>query len=139
MIKGIKGLTRKQVADKTGVSIEAVLFYEKEGLILEPPRNEAGYRQYPDAAVSRILFIKRAQHLGFSLPEIRELLSIRRDPHTTAADIRQRADSKIQQIEEKIQALNAMKQTLQKLAETCHGFGSAAECPILDALEQGTV
>lgn len=62
----MQGLTRKQVADTAGVTIEAVRFYEREGLIEEPPRTEANYRQYPDDAVIRIRFIKRAQNLGFS-------------------------------------------------------------------------
>lgn len=132
----MQGLTRKQVADNAGVTIEAVRFYEKEGLIEEPPRTESNYRKYPDDTVARIRFIKRAQNLGFSLPEIRELLSLRLDPHTKAADIRLRSQNKIRDIEEKIQTLQAMKQALQKITDACHGDGPASECPILEALEQ---
>ncbi len=132
----MKPLTRKQVADAAQVTIEAVRFYEKEVLIAEPPRTEAGYRQYPADTVKRLRFIKRAQSLGFSLPEIRELLALRVDPETTAADIRHRAQQKIQEIEQKIQALHSMKLALERITETCHGSGLASECPILDALDQ---
>jgi MerR family copper efflux transcriptional regulator len=131
----MKCLTRKQVADRATVTIEAVRFYEKEGLIEKPPRSPSGYRQYPDEAVTRIRFIKRAQHLGFSLPEIRELLTLRIDPQTTAADIRQRAEHKIIEIEGKIQTLQAMKQALVKITNDCHGDGPTALCPILASLE----
>lgn len=132
----MKPLTRKQVADAAQMTIEAVRFYEKEALIAEPPRTEAGYRQYPADTVTRLRFIKRAQSLGFSLPEIRELLALRVVPETTAADIRHRAQQKIQEIDHKIQALYAMKLALERITEACHGSGPARECPILDALDQ---
>jgi MerR family copper efflux transcriptional regulator len=131
----MKPLTRKQVADAAKVTIEAVRFYEKEALIAKPPRTEAGYRQYPVDTVKRLRFIKRAQSLGFSLLEIRELLALRIDPETTAADIRHRAQQKIQQIEEKIQTLQAMKQALEQITDTCSGEGPANQCPIVSSLE----
>lgn len=132
----MKALTRKQVADAAKVSIEAVRFYEKESLIAEPPRTEAGYRQYPADTVKRLRFIKRAQSLGFSLPEIKELLALRINPETTAGDIRHRAQQKIQEIENKIQALHSMKLALEQITKSCHGSGPASECPILEALDQ---
>lgn len=131
----MEGLTRSQVAQSTGITLEAVRFYERQGMILAPPRTEAGYRQYPKDVVPRIQFIKTAQSLGFSLPEIRELLQLRVDPQTTAADIRQRAEKKIEDIETKIQALQRMKQALTQITQACHGAGPASECPILDALQ----
>lgn len=130
-------LTRKQVAEAAGITIEAVRFYEKEALILEPPRTNAGYRQYPLDTVRRIRFIKRAQGLGFSLPEIKDILALRIDPQTTVADIRLKAQNKIQHIEEKIQSLQAMRKALQSITQLCHGNGPVSECPILEALEQG--
>src|SRR5690606_5662921 len=108
----MQGLTRKQVADHAGVTIEAVRFYEREGLIEEPPRTEANYRKYPEDTIKRIRFIKRAQNLGFTLPEVKELLSLRMSAETTPADIRQRAVAKIEDIESKIQALQSMKRIL---------------------------
>ena len=76
-------LTRKQLADQSGVGLETLRYYEREGLILEPPRTESGYRQYPLETAKRIRFIKRAQGLGFTLPEVKELLSLRVTPGTT--------------------------------------------------------
>lgn len=131
----MQGLTRKQVADNAGVTIEAVRFYEREGLVEEPPRTEANYRQYPDDAVVRIRFIKRAQNLGFSLPEIKELLSLRMSPETTPADIRQRTVMKIADIEEKIRNLQSMKRILEEITDACHGHGDLADCPILASLD----
>lgn len=131
----MKGLTRSQVAKSTGITLEAVRFYEREGMIQEPPRTAAGYRQYPEEVLPRIHFIKKAQGLGFSLPEIRELLCLRVDPQTTAADIRRRAEEKIDEIDAKIVALQQMRTALAQLTQTCHGLGPASECPILDALD----
>ena len=71
-----------QMAKQAGVNIETVRFYEREGLIPEPPRKASGYRQYSPDFVKRILFIKRAQTLGFSLKEIAELLDLRVEPDT---------------------------------------------------------
>lgn len=130
-----KPLTIKQAATLAGVGIETVRFYEREGLIPKPPRTESGYRQYPQETVARIRFIKRAQNLGFSLPEISELLSLRVDPKTTPADIRQRAKQKIGDIDAKIRALQQMKKTLKHITDACHGNGPLSECPILEALE----
>lgn len=132
----MSGFTRKQVADKAGVTIEAVRFYEREGFIEEPPRTDAGYRQYPQNTIIRIRFIKRAQNLGFSLPEIRELLSLRLSPDTTAADIRERAIAKIADIEAKIHTLQSMKQVLANVTEACHDHGPLSDCPILETLEK---
>lgn len=131
----MESLSRKQVADKAGVTIEAVRFYEREGLIEEPPRTESNYRKYPITAVQRILFIKRAQSLGFSLPEIKELLSLRLDPGTTPADIRQRALRKVRDIEEKILGLQSIKRTLEEITNACHGVGALSDCPILACLD----
>lgn len=131
----MKGLTRKQVADASGVTIEAVRFYEKEGLIAEPPRTESGYRQYPQEAVMQIRFVKRAQTLGFTLPEIKELFALRLSSEATPADIRARTLRKIEDIDSKIQTLQQMKTTLTHLAEACHGEGELSECPILEALD----
>lgn len=132
----MQGLTRKQVADTAGVSIEAVRFYEREGLIDTPPRSESNYRLYPEETIRRIRFIKRAQNLGFTLPEVRELLSLKRSPETTPADIRQRAVEKISDIDARIRALQGMKRVLENITEACHGQGPLSDCPILEALEK---
>lgn len=129
-------LTIGKVARLAGVGVETIRFYEREGLVEEPPRRASGYRQYPRAAVSRIRFIRRAKELGFSLREIKELLALRLDPERTCEDIRRRAEAKISGIEERIRTLERMKRALEKLAAACGGRGPASECPILEALEE---
>jgi MerR family mercuric resistance operon transcriptional regulator len=123
-----------RLAKKAQVNIETVRYYERRGLLPEPPRRQSGYRQYSENDVSRLLFIKRAQTLGFTLKEISELLNLRVDPDTTCGDVKKRAEAKIADIEEKILALRKMKKALAKLASTCRGRGPTSECPILEML-----
>jgi Hg(II)-responsive transcriptional regulator len=132
-----KTLTIKKVADQAGVGVETVRFYEREKLIPVPPRTDSGYRQYPLEAVSRIKFIKRAQALGFTLPEIRDLLALKISSNTKREDIRKKARQKISDVELKIQTLQSIKKTLQHITEACQGNGSLSTCPILKAFEDG--
>ena len=131
----MKSLTIGKVAQLAEIGIEAIRFYEREGLISEPPRRESGYRQYPEDTVARLRFIKRAKELGFSLREIKELLSLRIDPETTCDDIRERAEAKISDIDGKIRTLQRIKKVLAKLAAACPGQGPVSECPILESLD----
>ena len=114
--------------------METVRFYEREGLIPQPPRPESGFRRYPQDAVSRIRFIQRSKTLGFSLKEIKDLLSLRVDSATSCGEVKNRAEEKIADIERKIHSLREMKKALEKLTAACRGKGPTAECPILDAL-----
>lgn len=123
------------VAEQGGVNLQTIRYYEREGLLPEPPRLASGYRMFPETAVRRVRFIKRAQELGFSLAEIRDLLSLRENAGAGALDMRNRAKAKVASIEEKIRTLRAMKDALNRLAETCPGCGPLSDCPILDALD----
>lgn len=124
-----------EVAERGGVNLQTIRYYEREGLLAEPPRQASGYRMFPETAVHRIRFIKRAQELGFSLAEIRELLSLREEAHADARAMRERAQAKIADIERKILTLRAMKSALHRLTEKCPGCGPLSDCPILDALQ----
>jgi MerR family mercuric resistance operon transcriptional regulator len=90
---------------------------------------------FPADAARRLHFIKRAQELGFSLAEIRELLSLRMRAGTSRADIRERATAKVADIDEKIRALKAMRKTLLALSERCDGCGPLDACPILESFD----
>ncbi len=129
-------LTIGQVARRAGIGLETVRFYERQGLIDEPPRKESGYRQYPEQVIERLRFIRRAKELGFSLKEISDLLALRVDATTTCADVKNRAEAKITDIQEKIRDLQRMKRALDKLTAACRGQGPTSECPILEALEE---
>jgi len=123
-----------EVAKATGVGIDAVRFYEREGLIRAPARRPSGYREYtPDVVVS-LRFIKRAKELGFSLKEISELLRLESSEEATPADVRGRAEAKLEDLEERIRSLQRMRRALRKLVESCPGKGPLSECSILRAL-----
>ena len=128
-------LTIGKVAHFGGVGVETVRFYEREGLIADPPRSDSGYRHYPEDTVARLRFIKKAKELGFSLKEIRELLSLKAKPSGSCAEVQSQAMSKIAEIDQKIVVLQAMRKALRGLVEECAGTGPRTECPILNALE----
>jgi MerR family mercuric resistance operon transcriptional regulator len=126
-----------KVANRVAVGVETLRFYEREGLLEKPPRLKSGYRAYPVATVNRVLFIKRAKELGFSLKDIKELLGLRLAPGATCGHVKKRAEAKIEDIEERIKTLQRMKRALRKLSDACGGKDSVNECPILDALDEG--
>ena len=129
-------LTIGQVAHRAGIGVETVRFYERRGLIEEPPRTVSGYRQYHEDVVARLRFIRRAKELGFSLKEIAELFSLRVDPDTTCANVKRRAENKITTIEEKIRSLQGIQRALTQLVALCSGSGPTSDCPILEALDR---
>ena len=118
----------------TKVPIETIRYYEREGLIEEPVRGESGYRQYTSEVIARLYFIKRSKELGFTLKEIRELLSLRATENSRCNDVKEQAEAKISNIEEKIASLQRMKKALEKLVVECNGQSPIRECPILESL-----
>ncbi len=124
-------LTIGRLARRAGVNVETVRYYQRVGLIDEPPKPISGYRVYPEASVDRIRFIKRAQRLGFSLKEIGELLSIG-DGHCD--DVRERAEDKVAQIDAQIRDLQALRKTLASLIDKCRTSTDKAHCPIVGTL-----
>lgn len=132
-------LTIKRVADATGLGVETLRFYEREGIIAPPPRSASGYRHYPAETVQRLRFVRRAKELGFSLKEIRELLSLSENDDATAGDFKRLALHKLAEVEERIRDLTRIRDGLATLSEECPGGGAETGCcPILGALE-GTV
>lgn len=128
-----------EVAERGGVNLQTIRYYEREGLLLEPPRLASGYRMFPAETVRRVRFIKRAQDLGFTLAEIKELLSLRIDSKRNSAEVRALAEAKISDIEEKIRTLKKMKRVLGELTERCSGCGPSSECPILESIDSDEV
>lgn len=135
MILNNEKLTIKKVAVQAGVGIETIRFYERKGLLKKPNRTLSGYRIFSDKDVKRIRFIKKAQELGFSLAEIKELLSLKSNSLTARNDVYQKTHQKIQLITEKIYNLQKIKQSLEQLVECCKGEGDISECPIIEAFE----
>ena len=126
-----------QLAQRAAVNLQTIRYYEREGLLPEPPRLSSGYRLYTDSMVRRVRFIKRAQEIGFSLAEIRELLSLRADGQRN--EVRAIAQAKIADIDDKMRTLKAMKTVLNRLTERCSGCGPATECPILESIDSEEV
>ena len=123
-----------KVAKQAGISVETIRFYERKGLLQEPQRKESGYRQYQEEDVRKLVFIQHAKNLGFSLNEIRDLMSLQADSKSTSREVKNMAENKLQDIEEKIKMLQRMRRTLKHLVDKCPGKGPTTECPILDAL-----
>jgi MerR family mercuric resistance operon transcriptional regulator len=124
-------LTIGRLARAAGVNVETVRYYQRLGLVDEPPKPESGFRHYPADTLDRIVFIKRAQQLGFRLEEIRELLELG-DGH--CADVRTKAEQKRRQIEAQIRDLRAMGATLDELIAACRAGRGDARCPIVETL-----
>lgn len=127
-------LTIGRLAQASGVNVETIRYYERRGILPPPPRRESGYRQYSPDYIAWIRFIKRAQTLGFSLAESAELLALQVESHAVCNDVQQRTQAKIDEIEQKIQTLQRIQQTLMRLRESCASQTSTEMCPILTAL-----
>ena len=127
-------MTIGQVARATRIGVDAVRFYEREGLIDKPGRTPTGYRNYRPEVVARLRFIQQAKKLGFSLSEIKGLLALRITPGKSCADVKARADEKIADVDRLITSLKRIRQALAKLASACSGNGPVSQCPILEAL-----
>lgn len=119
-----------EVAKRSGTGIETIRFYEREGLLLEPERRPSGYRQYGEATVERLDYIRRAKELGFTLAEIKELLELS-FAASNCEHIRQRAEAKITDIESKIRSLQQLKRSLGKIVERCRTKNSTEDCPLV--------
>lgn len=130
------GLTIGKVARMAGVSIDTVRFYERNGLIPDPPRRESGYRDYSQEIVFRLKFIHNAKELGFTLHEIRDILSLRKMPGAKCQSVQKLAESKVLLVKEKIQRLERIQRALEHLIETCRDPEHTSECPILEVLER---
>jgi len=130
-------MTIGQVSAATGVSKDTLRYYEREGLLPRAPKAANGYRHYDSEALRRVRFIKHAQHVGFTLEEVRFLMQLKRDSCACCRDVRTVAVEKQQELERKITIMQAMSAALADLITVCvHDERSVDECPILGALER---
>lgn len=124
-----------QAADASGVSAKMVRHYEEIGLIPKARRTHAGYRMYSQSDVHTLRFIKQARNLGFSIERIKKLLALWLDRRRPSRKVKELAAAHIQELEERIREMQAMKRTLEMLARRCHG-DDRPDCPILEGLEK---
>ena len=126
-----------QAAKFSGVSTKMIRYYEQIGLISQAIRSAAGYRHYNSADVHSLRYIRRARDLGFSIEQISELLILWRDRDRASADVKAMALSHVAGLKAKIAELQAMAQTLEHLADHCHG-NDRPDCPIIADLAEPT-
>ncbi len=122
-----------QAAKRAGVSARMVRHYESLGLLAGVARTDSGYRQYTEADVHSLRFIRRARDLGFSMEEIAQLLGLWQDKARASAQVKLIAQKHIDNLAERIAAMQAMQRSLQALVGCCHG-DERPDCPILDDL-----
>ena len=121
-----------QLARRGGVGIDTVRYYERNGLLAPRGRLASGYRRYGELELARLRFIRRAQALGFTLKEVKELLAL--SAQRDVARVKRSAQAKLRDVDTRIADLTRVRDGLAKLIEACPGHGRAADCPILRAL-----
>lgn len=129
-----RGYTIGQAACAAGVGVETIRFYERKGLIEQPPRPPVGARRYPQATVARVRALRQGQELGFPLAEIDALLALRADPGADCSQVRKRAKVHLDEIERRRTRLGEVADKLRELIAACPGQGATHACVILDAL-----
>jgi len=131
----LETLTIGQVAKGAGVHTETIRYYQSLGLVEEPPRRQGTVRRYRPGVVAQLVFIKRAQQLGFTLEEVRRILPFHGG--TSCAATRKLAEQKLEVIRERIAELNRVRRSLQGLITRCKKMGQPAQCPIIHKLSEG--
>ncbi|AEG31185.1 heavy metal-responsive transcriptional regulator [Thiomicrospira cyclica] len=124
-------LTIGKLAKQAGVKTDTLRYYEQLELILPAQRSASGYRLYSDNNIKQLAFIRRAQTLGFTLDEIKELLELHQQPSAQCGDIQQRAELKIAQINQRMADLAQIKLGLEQLHAQCHQGASLEQCSLI--------
>ena len=125
-------LTIGMLAKRGGVHVETIRYYERRDLLDQPSKPDGGFRRYPEEAVKRILFIKRAQALGFTLGEIHDLLAL--DERKACTETRGIAARKLGMIEKKIADLSKIRKALTRLVRSCDQSEVGTSCPVIHLL-----
>ena len=129
-----RGLQRAELAKRTGCNLETIRYYEKIGMMPDPPRTRAGYRVYDAEHVSRLKFILRARELGFSIEETRGLLDLVDGGDQSCAEVKERTERHLADVRAKIADLKRVEKVLSATAGRCSGE-EVPDCPILETLE----
>lgn len=122
------------LARSAGVGIDTIRYYEREGLLPPPRRRASGYRDYDPGDIVHLRFIRRAKALGFTLDDIRELLTLSADHERGVRNVKQRSEARLAELELRIRELQRMRRGLKRLIAACPGRGAPGACPILHAL-----
>lgn len=127
-------LTIGKIAKAAAVNVETIRFYQRKGLLAEPPKELGGFRYYPEKCIEEIHFIKRAQAIGFTLVEIKDLLSI--EACSTCQQTHDASTVKLKMVNVRIAELQRIRETLQMLIGKCEKENYETTCPIIDSLSK---
>src|ERR1700724_1470572 len=131
-----------QVAQERGLSIDTIRFYEKQGLLRRSPRSEGGFRLFGGGEIETLRFVRKAQELGFSLNEIRELLILRSDHVPACSHVKDLLDQKLTAVERKITELQSLERSLKRALQKCKrelkttAAGHEECCPVIDEINR---
>lgn len=131
----LENLTIGRLARAAGVNVETIRYYQRRGLLAEPTRPHGGIRRYGQADLERLIFVKSAQRLGFSLKEIAELLRLDDGAHCDEASVL--AEQKLGDVREKIERLRRIENVLAELVHACHRQDGNIACPLIASLRKG--
>ncbi|MDV7103252.1 Cu(I)-responsive transcriptional regulator [Vibrio sp. TH_r3] len=123
-----------QVVKLTNLSAKSIRLYEQKGVISPPFRSDNGYRQYNQSHIEELQIIARAKRVGFTLDECKELVSLALNPKATSAEVKQKTQQKLQEVEQKLIELTEIKNQLERWVEACPG-DEGNVCPIIDGLK----
>ncbi|MFT3896193.1 MAG: heavy metal-responsive transcriptional regulator [Thermomonas sp.] len=119
------------LADKAGVAVDTVRYYERQGLLPPPARRPSGYRDYGNDELQQLRFVRRCKALGFTLEETRELLRLNADPKADRTEVRALTERRLADVDAKLHELQALRDSLAELASSCSGQGPLEGCPII--------
>ena len=125
------------LAQRADVNIETIRYYERVGLLPDPPRTDGGHRLYQEEHLKRLIFIRRSRELGFTIEDIRGLLGLVDGGHYTCAEVKTMTLGHLDEIRAKVADLKRLEKVLHKIASQCDG-GNSPDCPIIEALFQRT-
>ena len=135
--KQVQRMTRSVIAERTGVHIETVRYYERIGLLPAPPRSEGGHRIYDEDLLRRLNFIRRCRELGFTLDEVRGLLLLVDGGDYTCGEVEVLTIAHLGKVRRKLADLKRMEKVLREMIARCEG-GEVPECPVIEALFRGS-
>jgi Cd(II)/Pb(II)-responsive transcriptional regulator len=124
-----------QLADKTGLSIQTIRFYERKALLAAPERTQSNYRSYSDEALKQLLFIKQCRALDMTIEEISLVLETRTNPESSCENVNTTIDKHIDDIKHRISELNALQKTLKSIRAACNDDKKIKECGVLHRID----
>ena len=122
-----------ELSEKLGITVEAIRYYEKEGLLCAPDRTASNYRVYGEHHLEDLAFVVFCRHIDISLDEIRSLLKLKHSPSESCEPINDAIDNKLTEIDKRLSQLQALKSELQRLRSKCLGHSTIGECEIIKA------